>query len=75
MYLLDSNILIYSAKPEYTFLRNYITNATAISAVSVTKVIEVLGFHRLSPNDKEYFESCFAPKFRRFTYRKTDYRF
>lgn len=60
MHLLDSNILIYSAKTEYSFLRNYITNATAISAVSVATVIEVLGFHRLTPEDKIYFESCFA---------------
>ncbi len=60
MYLLDSNILIYSAKAEYSFLRNYITNATAISAVSVATVIEVLGYHRLTHEDKTYFESCFA---------------
>lgn len=60
MYLLDSNILIYSARSEYSFLRNYITSSTAISAVSVATVIEVLGFHRLTPDDKTYFESCIA---------------
>lgn len=60
MYLLDSNILIYSSKTEYSFLRTYITHTTLISAVSVATVIEVLGFHRLAPEDKTYFESCFA---------------
>ena len=60
MYLLDSNILIYSSKAEYADLRKYITSSTATSAVSVATVIEVLGYHRLSPMDKAYFESCFA---------------
>ncbi|MFN0201316.1 MAG: type II toxin-antitoxin system VapC family toxin [Bacteroidia bacterium] len=60
MYLLDSNILIYSSKTEYSFLRNYITSTTAISAVSVATVIEVLGYHKLSFEDKTYFESCIA---------------
>lgn len=60
MYLLDSNILIYSAKTEYSFLRNYITSTTAVSAVSVATVIEVLGYHKLSFEDKTYFESCIA---------------
>ena len=60
MYLLDSNILIYSSKAKYSFLRDYLTNPSMISAVSVATVIEVLGFHRLTPDDKTYFESCFA---------------
>jgi hypothetical protein len=60
MYLLDSNILIYSSKPEYAFLREYITSETALSAASVATVIEVLGFHRLTLEDRAYFESCFA---------------
>jgi hypothetical protein len=40
-------------KPEYSFLRKYITTATAMSAVSIRTVIEVLGYHRLLPEDKE----------------------
>lgn len=60
MYLLDSNILIYSAKVEFAALRNYFTNETISSAVSVATIIEVLGFHRLTPEDKIYFESCIA---------------
>lgn len=60
MYLLDSNILIYSARAEFASLRNYFTSDTIFSAVSVATVIEVLGFHRLTPEDKLYFESCIA---------------
>ena len=59
MYLLDSNILIYTAKPEYAFLRSYITTIDSVAAVSVVTVIEVLGFHLLSENDKQYFKACF----------------
>lgn len=58
MYLLDSNILIYSAKAECAFLRSYITMDNVPAAVSVATVIEVLGFYRLSDNDKRYFEAC-----------------
>jgi toxin FitB len=60
MYLLDSNILIYSAKPEYRFLQKYITNDAIISAVSISTVIEVLGYHRFLEADKQYLESCIA---------------
>lgn len=60
MYLLDSNILIYSARAKHTFLRNYISNQSPPAAVSVVSAIEVLGFNRLTPNDKIYFEPCFG---------------
>ena len=60
MYLLDSNILIYSARSEHAFLRSYISNQSTPAAVSVVTAIEVLGFHRLTPNDKNYCESCFG---------------
>lgn len=59
MYLLDSNILIYSARAEHAFLRSYMSNKPRPAATSVVTAIEVLGFHRLTPNDKNYFESCF----------------
>jgi predicted nucleic acid-binding protein len=58
MYLLDSNILIYSAKPEYRFLQKYITSDAIISAISISTVIEVLGYHRFLDEDKRYLESC-----------------
>lgn len=60
MYLLDSNILIYSSKSEYSFLRNYIINQTETAAVSVTSIIEVLGYHKITNKDKTYFEACFS---------------
>jgi predicted nucleic acid-binding protein len=56
--LIDSNIIIYSAKPEHADLRRLIqANAPAVSAVSV---IEVLGYHRLTAPERRYFEEFFA---------------
>lgn len=60
MYLLDSNILIYSARPEHSYLRDYITNEVNPCRVSVVTIVEVLGFHRITLEDKTYFNSCFA---------------
>lgn len=60
MYLLDSNILIYSARPEYSYLRDYIRNESETCMVSVVTIVEVLGFHRITSEDKVYFNSCFA---------------
>lgn len=58
MMLLDSNIIIYAAKPEHAFLRRLIAeNAPAVSAVSV---VEVLGFHRLTDAERVHFEAFFA---------------
>lgn len=56
--LLDSNIIIYAAKPEHSSLRQFIANhALAVSAVSF---VEVLGFHRLSDAERLHFEAFFA---------------
>lgn len=50
--LLDSNIIIYSAKREYTHLRRFIDeNAYSVSAVSR---IEVLGYHLLGDKQRQY---------------------
>ena len=50
--LLDSNIIIYSAKREYTHLRRFIAeNAYSVSAVSR---IEVLGYHLLGDQQRQY---------------------
>lgn len=57
MNLLDSNILIYSAQPEYAYLRSLIFDKN--SAVSKITKLEVLGFHRLNAAEKEYFTACF----------------
>ncbi|MDX6530068.1 MAG: toxin FitB [Blastocatellia bacterium] len=52
MMLLDSNIIIYSAKREYAELRRFMANnAYSVSAVSV---IEVLGYHLLRDNQRQY---------------------
>jgi len=56
-YLLDSNIIIYSAKPANNFLREFIVkNNPKISALSYW---EVLGYHNLNNNEKKYFEIFF----------------
>jgi toxin FitB len=55
--LIDSNIIIYAAKPEYAALREFIAeHAPAVSAVSY---VEVLGYHKLSEQEREYFEAFF----------------
>ncbi len=56
--LLDSNIVIYAAKPEHADLRQFI--AENVPAVSVISKIEVLGFHKLTASEKLHFEEFFA---------------
>ncbi len=54
--ILDSNI-IYSTKPEYDFLREFIAeNSPSVSAVSY---VEVLGYHKLTDEEKELLEEFF----------------
>jgi len=58
MMLIDSNIIIYAAKPEYTQLRKFIKeHAPAVSAVSY---VEVLGYHKLSEEEQQHLETFFA---------------
>ncbi|GBF80485.1 type II toxin-antitoxin system VapC family toxin [Aphanothece sacrum] len=55
--LLDSNIIIYAAKIENEFLREFIAeNSPCVSALSY---IEVLGYHKLDDEDKNYFGQFF----------------
>ncbi len=55
--LLDSNIIIYSAQPENTQLRELIAEyAPAVSALSY---LEVLGYHLLKEEQRQYFEEFF----------------
>lgn len=56
--LLDSNIIIYAAKPEHIGLRELI--AEKAPYVSVISQIEVLGYHMLTSADKQHFESFFS---------------
>jgi predicted nucleic acid-binding protein len=55
--LLDSNIIIYAARPEHQALRRFI--AEHAPAVSVVSYVEVLGYHRLTEQDRRYFEDFF----------------
>ncbi|AVH70112.1 type II toxin-antitoxin system VapC family toxin [Nostoc sp. 'Lobaria pulmonaria (5183) cyanobiont'] len=55
--LLDSNIIIYSAQPENVQLRELIAEyAPAVSALSY---LEVLGYHLLKEEQRQYFEEFF----------------
>lgn len=55
--LLDSNIIIYSAKRENAELRHFLNeNLYSVSAVSR---IEVLGYHLLDGKEREYVEKFF----------------
>jgi predicted nucleic acid-binding protein len=56
--LLDSNIIIYAALPEHGDLRVFIAeHAPAVSAVSI---VEVLGYHGLTDDEREGFEAFFG---------------
>jgi len=56
--ILDSNLIIYAARPEYPGLRRLI--AARSPAVSAVSVVEVLGDHKLSATDRAHFEAYFA---------------
>lgn len=58
-YLLDSDVLIYAARPEplYSALRSWIERPdTSISAISL---VEVLGFARMEAEDAVFFSIAF----------------
>ncbi len=56
--LLDSNIIIYAALPEYGAIQDFIAkHAPAVSAISR---VEVLGYHLLTQQDRSEFEEFFA---------------
>ena len=56
--LLDSNIVIYAVQPAYASLQQFI--AAHGPVVSAVTYVEVLGFHRLDPVDREALERFFA---------------
>lgn len=58
MILLDSNVVVNSTKAEYDYLRRYLDEQTY--CVSVVSQIEVLGFHKLSAEDKDDFDELFS---------------
>lgn len=49
--LLDSNVIIYAARPEHGALRSFI--AAHAPAVSAESYVEVLGYHRLNESDRD----------------------
>lgn len=55
--LLDSNIIIYSAQPEYPQLRWLIAEHSP--AVSALSYLEVLGYHLITEQQRQYFEEFF----------------
>lgn len=55
MILLDSNIVINSTKPGFDSLRRFLANKT-----SVVSYVEVLGYHKLTSQDRDEFEEFFA---------------
>lgn len=55
--LLDSNIIIYAAQPEHVALRQFIE--LHAPAVSVVSYIEVLGYHKMKEDDRQFLEQFF----------------
>lgn len=58
MRLLDSNIVIYATQPANEWLRLYILSEPF--AVSQATRVEVLGWHRITPEDQKDLESFIA---------------
>lgn len=55
--LIDSNIIIYAALPEHQALRQFVADrAPAVSAISY---VEVLGYHQLTQQQRQFFEAFF----------------
>lgn len=57
--ILDSNIIIYSIKPEKTKLRDFLKAKKDTLAVSVISKLEVLGYHKITLEEKILFENFF----------------
>lgn len=58
MRLVDSNILIYAAKPEYPLLKELLEQEDI--AVSELSKLEVLGYHSLTEEAEDYFNAVFS---------------
>jgi predicted nucleic acid-binding protein len=55
--LVDSNILMYASQPEHAQLRQFI--ADHVPAVSAVSYVEVLGYHHLDDEERQYLEEFF----------------
>ena len=60
MKLLDSNIVIYAGQVQYGWLSRRLEILPC--AVSVATKVEVLGYHKLLPEDKKGLEEFFAAR-------------
>jgi predicted nucleic acid-binding protein len=57
MILLDSNIIIYSGMVQYSYLRNLLEQSNIL--VSIISKLEVLGYHKITPEQILYFDAIF----------------
>ncbi|MCB0519765.1 MAG: type II toxin-antitoxin system VapC family toxin [Lewinellaceae bacterium] len=57
MKIIDSNIIIYSANPVFSYLRPLVLDTS--NFVASVSLIETLGFQNLHPADEKYFKSVF----------------
>lgn len=57
MILLDSNVIIYAAQPEFNQLRKWLRNQSF--AVSQLSRLEVLGYHRITDDELAWFAAFF----------------
>ena len=55
--LIDSNLIIYASKPEYSTLRTWIQDN--LPKVSIITWVEVLGYHRLTEAEKTALAALF----------------
>ena len=58
MYVVDSNLIIYSSQSKFSYLRPMLLRAEA--TVSEISRLETLGYHKITPKDERYFDSLFA---------------
>ncbi len=56
--LLDSNIIIYATRLDQDHLRHFISGS--LSAVSIISYVEVLGYHRLSDEERQALRDFFS---------------
>jgi len=56
MYLLDTNILIYSISQDYSYLRILVKNPQ--NSISVISKIEALGYKKISQEEISYFTTA-----------------
>ena len=55
--LLDSNIIIYAAEPGYDAVRKFIAEHDPVA--SIISKVEVLGYHKLSSENRKKLETMF----------------